>query len=131
MGDGDGMNDRQAQPRTVGSSTLGTPGEALEDNTPVVVADTGTRVGDPETQPPAFDARAEGDPAAGIGVAASVVGERNQRLSDALRVEDGVHVCNCLHDEITIAEQSDLIERVGRQCCDVDGFGMQEGRLSD
>jgi len=40
-----------------------------------------------------------------------------------------VHVCNCLHDEITIAEQSDLVERVGRQCCDVDGFGMQEGRL--
>jgi hypothetical protein len=52
MGDGDGMDDRQAQPGTVGSSTLGTPGEALEDNTPVVVADTGTRVGDPERSHP-------------------------------------------------------------------------------
>ena len=49
MCDGDGMDDRQAQPGTVGSSARGAaPGEALENPLSVVVADTGTRVGDPE-----------------------------------------------------------------------------------
>ena len=69
---------------------------------------------------PLLDARAERDPAAGIGVAASVVGEGNQRLGDALRVEDGAHVGHRLHDEIAIAEQCDLVERVRGQRRDVD-----------
>ena len=130
MCDGDGVDDRQAKSGTVGSPVCGAAsGEALEDSQSVFVADAGARVGDPESQPAAFNTGPEPDPAAGIGVAAGVVGEGNHRLGDALRVEDRLHFGNGLHDEIAVAKPCDLVEHVGGQRCDIDQFGTQEGRL--
>ena len=120
----------KSETRAVGTlSRRASPREPVEDPGAVLVADTGPGIGDPEPQPTPGLARPDRDPTVGIGVATGVIGQRDQPLGDALRIEHRLHAGHALAHEIPVGQQRHLLEGVLGQSGDVYGGQPQEGWL--